>query len=152
MGGAKKLGLTVTLLSAILFLCMLLFGCTLPVPPPVPGPTPTPADAAVIDMAPADVPAAYDPFKARDFNCHLPIVAAQYTEASPKVEACLASPPLACLAGLLGAYDIASVTCLVRDLGAEANSAVLAGTASGNDEAVEANARVFINAEDMGFK
>ena len=147
MSCSKKVGLAFIVALATIFFCMMFSGCPLPVPPPVPGPTPLHADAA-----PSDVPSEPDPFRTRDFNCHLPIVAAQYTEASPKVAACLISPPLACLAGLLGAYDIASVACLVRDLGAEANSAVLAGTASGNDEAVAANARVFINAEDMGFQ
>ena len=111
-----------------------------------------PADASVLDAAPADVPVSSDPFKGQSFNCHLPIVAVQYTEASPKVEACLASPPLACLSGLLGAYDINTVDCLVRDLGFEANNSVLAGTASGNDGTVAANARIFINTEDLGFK
>ena len=151
MTTSKKIGLAFIVALATLFFCMMFSGCPHPVPPPVPGPTPQPTDAAVPDDTPADAPAT-DPFKGRDFDCHLPIVAAQYEEASPKVGGCLGSPPLACLAGLLGAYDIATVACLVRDLGAEANSAVLAGTASGNDGTVAANARLFINAEDLGFK
>ena len=151
MDTRKKMGPLLTIALAILFACMMFPGCPHPVPPPVPGPTPQPTDAAVPDDTPADAPAT-DPFKGRDFDCHLPMVAAQYTEASPKVGGCLGSPPLACLAGLLGAYDIASVACLVRDLGAEANSAVLAGTASGNDGTVATNARLFINTEDLGFQ
>ena len=151
MDTRKKMGPLLTIALAILFACMMFPGCPHPVPPPVPGPTPQPTDAAVPDDTPADAPAT-DPFKGRDFDCHLPIVAAQYEEASPKVGGCLGSPPLACLARLLGAYDIATVACLVRDLGAEAKSAVLAGTASGNDDAVAANARLFINAEDLGFQ
>ena len=151
MTTSKKIGLAFIVALATLFFCMMFSGCPHPVPPPVPGPTPPSADASVTDTAPADAPVT-DPFKGRDFDCHLPIVAAQYEEASPKVGGCLGSPPLACLAGLLGAYDIATVACLVRDLGAEAKSAVLAGTASGNDDAVAANARLFINAEDLGFQ
>jgi hypothetical protein len=151
MSRSKKIGLAVVVALATIFFCMMFSGCPHPVPPPVPGPTPQPTDAAVPDDTPADAPAT-DPFKGRDFDCHLPIVAAQYEEASPKVGGCLGSPPLACLAGLLGAYDIATVACLVRDLGFEANNAVLAGTASGNDGAVAANARVFINSEDLGFQ
>ena len=142
----KEMERLFTVALAILFFCMMFSGCH-PVPPPAPGPTPTTSDAAV-----PDAPAVSEPFKGRDFDCHLPIVTAQYTEASPKVGACLGSPPLACLAGLLGTYDIDTVACLVRDLGAEANSAALAGTASGNDGTVAANARIFINTEDLGFK
>jgi len=41
------------------------------------------------------------------------------------VEVCLTSSPLACLVGLLSTYDIDTVACLVRDLGFEANNAVL---------------------------
>jgi hypothetical protein len=146
MSTSKKIGLLFTITLAILFFCMMFSGCH-PVPPPIPGPTPTTVDAAV-----ADAPAVPDPFKGRDFDCHLPIVAAQYTEASPKVGSCLASPPLACLVGLLDAYDVDTVACLVRDLGFEANNAVLAGTASGNDGTVATNSRLFINAEDLGFQ
>ena len=149
---ARKMGLAFAVALATLFFFMMLSGCPHPTPPPVPWPTPLSADAAVTDAAPADTPVTSDPFTGKDFDCHLPVVAAQYEEASPKVEACLASPPLACLAGLLTTYDIDTVACLVRDLGAEANSAVLAGTASGNDGTVAANARLFINAEDLGFK
>jgi len=146
MNSSKKIGLLLAIALAILFFCMMFSGCH-PVPPPAPGPAPTTADAAV-----TDAPGVPDPFKGRDFDCHLPIVAAQYTEASPRVGACLASPPLSCLVGLLDAYDVDTVACLARDLGAEANNAVLAGTASGNDGSVAANARLFINSEDLGFQ
>ena len=152
MSSSKKIGIAFIVALAILFFCMMFSGCPQPIPPPVPGPTPIPADAAAADTAPADVPSSSDPFKGRDFDCHLPIVASQYTEASPRVRACLASPPLACLSGLLDAYDADTVACLVRDLGFEANNAVLAGTASGNDGTVAANARIFINSEDLGFQ
>ena len=148
---ARKIGLAFAVALASLFF-MMLSGCPHPVPPPVPGPTPPSADAAVADAAPSDTPVTFDPFKGKDFDCHLPVVAVQYAEASPKVGACLGSPPLACLAGLLPTYDIDTVACLVRDLGFEANNAVLAGTASGNDGAVAANARIFINSEDLGFQ
>ena len=152
MSSSKKIGIAFIVALAILFFCMMFSGCPQPIPPPVPGPTPIPADAAAADTAPADVPSSSDPFKGRDFDCHLPVVASQYTEASPKVGACLSSPPLACLSGLLSSYDPATVACLVRDLGAAADSAVLAGTASGNDGTVATNARLFINAEDLGFQ
>ena len=138
----RKIGLAFAVALATLFFFMMLSGCPYPVPPPVPGPTPPSADAPVTS----------DPFKGKDFDCHLPVVAAQYGVASPKGAACLGSPPLACLAGLLPTYDIDTVACLVRDLGFEANNAVLAGTASGNDSTVAANARVFINSEDLGFQ
>jgi hypothetical protein len=152
MGCSKKIGLAFSLFLSTLFSGMMLSGCPQPIPPPIPGPTPASADAGAIDTASSDVPVTSDPFKGKDFNCHLPIVAAQYTEASPKVEGCLGSTPLACLVKLLGSYDTATVACLVRDLGSEANNAVLAGTASGNDGTVAANARIFINTEDLGFQ
>ena len=152
MSCSKKIGLAFIIFLSALFFGMMISGCPQPIPPPVPGPTPIPADAAAADTAPADVPSSSDPFKGRDFDCHLPIVAAQYTEASPRVGACLASPPLACLSRLLDAYDADTLACLVRDLGFAANNAVLAGTASGNDGTVAANARIFINTEDLGFK
>ena len=120
-------------------------------PLPSPDPLPQPADAAVPDAAPADAPATADPFKGRDFDCHLPVVAAEYTEASPKVEGCLTSPPLACLVGLLSTYDIDTVACLVRDLGFEANNAVLAAS-PGADAPVASIVRIFINSEDLGFR
>ena len=148
----RETGLAFAVALAILLFFVMLGGCLHPAPPPVPGPTPAPADAGTVDTAPSDVPATSDPFKGRDFDCHLPVVASQYTEASPKVGACLSSPPLACLSGLLSSYDPATVACLVRDLGAAADSAVLAGTASGNDGTVATNARLFINAEDLGFQ
>ena len=152
MSSSKKVGLAFIIALVAIFFCMMFSGCPQPIPPPVPGPTPMPADASVLDAAPADVPVSSDPFKGQSFNCHLPIVAVQYTEASPKVEECLAFPPLACLVRIAGSYDISTVACLVRDLGFEANNAVLAGTASGNDGTVATNSRLFINAEDLGFQ
>ena len=152
MSSSKKIGIAFIVALAILFFCMMLSGCPQPIPPPIPGPTPASADAGAIDTASSDVPVTSDPFKGKDFDCHLPVVAVQYTEASPKVGACLDLPPLACLSGLLSSYDPATVACLVRDLGAEANSAVLAGTASGNDGTVATNSRIFINSEDLGFQ
>jgi hypothetical protein len=152
MNASKRVGQFFVIMLAIAFACMMFSGCPLPVPNPVPGPTPAPADAAVIDAAPADVPAVFDPFKDQAFDCHLAVVAAQYTEASPKVGDCLTAPPLACLVRLASSYDINTVACLVRDLGFAANNAVLAGTASGNDGTVAMNVRIFINAEDLGFK
>ena len=146
MSTGKKLGLFFAVLLAIIFACMMFSGCH-PVPPPVPGPSPTAADASI-----PDAPASPDPFKGMDFDCHLPIVAAQYTEASPKVGACLSSPPLACLEGLLPSYDVATVACLVRDLGAEVAAKVLGGTASADEAVLSSFANAFINGEDLGFK
>jgi hypothetical protein len=133
-------------LAALVFPLIFVSGCPLPLPP-VPTPSPGLVDAGATDASP---PA--DPFRGRILDCRLPVVAAQYAEASPRVGACLASPPPACLAGLLPSYAIDTVACLARDLGAAANSAVLAGTASGNDGTVAANARAFINIENLGFK
>jgi hypothetical protein len=140
---SKKIGLAFIVALATICFCMTFSGC--PFPPPVPGPPPASADSSVLDVPP-------DPFRGRNFNCHLPIVASQYMEASSKVKGCLDSPPLACLTGLLGSYAIDTVACLVRDLGFGANNAVLAGTATGNDGTIATNSRVFINAEDLGFQ
>ena len=141
---------SIALALTMIFLGMVLGGCLHPVPSPAPGPTPTSADAAAVDVPSADV--LPDPFKNQDFDCHLPIVAAQYTAASSSVGACLASPPLACLAGLIGAYDINTVACLARDLGFEANNALLAGADAGINNSVADNVRTFINAEHLGFQ
>ena len=146
-GKAEKIGLAFATALAILFFFAMLAGCPRPIPPPVPGPAPASADAAV-----TDAPATPDPFKGRDFDCHLPIVAAQYTVASPKVGACLSSSPLACLEGLLPSYDVATVACLVRDLGAEVAAKVLGGTASAGEAVLSSFANSFINGEDLGFK
>jgi hypothetical protein len=151
MSTSKKVGLLFVIMLATAFACMMFSGCPLPIPSPVPGPTPAPADAAIIDAAPADAPVIFDPFRNQIFNCHLPIVASQYAEASPKVEACLASPPLACLTDLLSAYDIDTVACLVRDLGFAANNAMLAA-GPGADAPVATTVRTFINLENLGFR
>jgi hypothetical protein len=151
MSTSKKVGLLFVIMLATAFACMMFSGCPLPIPSPVPGPTPAQADAAAIDAAPADVPVIFDPFKDQVFNCHLPIVAAQYAEASPSVEGCLADPPLACLVGLTSTYDINTVACLVRDLGFASNNAMLAA-GPGADAPVAATVRTFINSEDLGFQ
>ena len=153
MSISKKVGLFLVIVLATAFACMMFSGCPLPVPNPVPGPSPAPADAAAIDAAPADVPVIFDPFRDQTFNCHLAVVAAQYTEASPKVEDCLATeiPPLACLARLASSYDINTVACLVRDLGFAANNAMLAA-GPGADAPVASAVRTFINSEDLGFR
>ena len=147
---ARKIGLAFAVALASLFF-MMLSGCPHPVPPPVPGPTPPSADAAVADAAPSDTPVTSDPFKGKDFDCHLPVVAAQYGAALTKVAACLGSPPLACLAGLLPTYDIDTVACLVRDLGFAANNAMLAAGLEA-DATVASTVRTFINSEDLGFR
>jgi hypothetical protein len=151
MSTSKKVGLFFVIVLAIAFACMMFSGCQLPIPQPVPGPTPAPADAAALDAVPADVPAIYDPFKDQVFNCHLPVVAAQYEGAEPRVEDCLATPPLACLVKLTTAYDINTVACLVRDLGFAANNAMLAA-GPGADAPVASTVRSFINSEDLGFR
>ena len=151
-GKARKIGLAFATALAILFFVAMLAGCPHPIPPPVPGPVPSPADAGSVDTAPSDALATPDPFKGRDFDCHLPIVAAQYTVASPKVGACLSSSPLACLEGLLPSYDVATVACLVRDLGAEVAAKVLGGTASAGEAVLSSFANSFINGENLGFK
>lgn len=126
---------------SVVVLCVLLAGCPQPLPPPIPGPSPVSSDSGLPD-----------PFKNGRFDCHSPTVAAEYTAALSGVRDCLFAPPLACLVSLLPTYNISTVACLVRDLGAAANSAVLAGTASGTDGMVAADARVFINSEDLGFQ
>jgi hypothetical protein len=151
MSTSKKVGLFFIIVLATAFACMMFSGCPLPVPNPVPGPSPAPADAAAIDAAPADLPAIFDPFRDQTFNCHLAVVAAQYAEASPRVEGCLAAPPLACLARLASSYDINTVACLVRDLGFAANNAMLAA-GPGADAPVASTVRTFINSEDLGFR
>lgn len=142
---------SIALAITMILLGLVLGGCLHPVPPPVPGPTPTSPDAASPDVAPAD--AMPDPFKNQDFDCHLPIVASQYTAASPPVGRCLGTclMPLTCLERLIGTYDINTIACVARDLGSGAVSAALAGTDAGNG-VCSTTIQTFINAEHLGFQ
>ena len=124
----------------MLLICLICLDCSLPVPV---GPSPSPPDAA------KDAP---DLFYGKTFDCHAAVVTSQWTAAQNSVEACLAKPPVACLASLTEIFDINTVTCVVRELGMEATVMVNGGTATDIQKTVAANANAFITSEQLGYK
>jgi len=117
-----------------------------PLPSP---PGPVPADAASSADAPLPLPI----FDHKVFDCRQAVVVVEYQGAKPDIKRCLslAGAP-DCLVEQAGQYNPATVACLARDLGADANAAVLAGSASSVDVAVAASARDFINSQLLGYK
>ena len=117
--------------------------CTQPQPGPAPIPVP------VADASPVDAPVS-DIFTGKVFDCHgfdldvrndtLPIVAGCLKTAA--VVACLTTVQRA----------PALVACLVRDVGANANAAVLAGSTDPADEIVADQARGFISSHQVGYR
>ena len=102
---------------------------------------------------PAPVPTPTDRFTARIFDCHLPIVAVERESAQPDVTKCLVrGGATACLVDQAAQYNPATVTCLVRDIGANANAAVLAGSTDPNDELAADQARAFIVSHQLGYR
>lgn len=109
-------------------------------PAPIPTPVPT-----------VDAPSA-DPFAGKVFNCHAVPLPDRQAAYEP-VSTCLVSgfwPD--CLTDLLTSFAPNTLTCLVRDLGASANAAVLAGTATNTDATTAKNARAWILQEGFGYK
>lgn len=115
--------------------------------PPAPGPQPV-ADAAVLD-----VPLPLPLFDHKVFDCHQDAVKAVYQAAKPDVKKCLVQASASsCLVDLATQGDPATVACLARDLGADANAAVLAGSTDPGDAVAAAAARDFINSQVIGYR
>ena len=124
-----------------LLAALFLVGCPTPMPPPVPGPTTF------------DAPANSDIFYGKIFDCHAAIIASQREAAVSPVSTCLASSLNACLIDLVGtSYDIATVACVARDVGTDAIVAVNAGKATETEKKIAANAKVFIETENLGYR
>ena len=107
----------------------------------------TPVQPQPIPPGPADI------FQGATFNCHLPIVATERESAQPDVTNCLVGAGATdCLVGQAKQYNPATVACLTRDIGANANAAVLAGSKDPNDELVADQARNFIVQHQLGYR
>lgn len=117
-------------------------------------PTPTAADAGINDL-----------FTGVVFDCHLDIVKVERDGAKPDIARCLqiagteettienmARMASECLVNQAGQYNPATVACLSRDLGADANASVLAGSNIVVDKTMADNARAFINLHQLGYK
>ena len=119
--------------------------CTQPQPGPAPIPTPS-ADAA----PPADR------FTAKIFDCHLDVVAVERDSATSDVAYCLSGSSSAtvdaCVLTKLGQYNDATAACLIRDVGASANAAVLAGSVDQGNKVKADGARAWIVEHQPGYK
>jgi hypothetical protein len=112
---------------------------------PIPEPRPT-----VLDAGPGDL------FTGKVFNCHLEIVAVERSSAAMDVRRCLlgqgTTNPPACLVTQATLYKPDTVACVARDLGADASSALNAGTATLDDKTLSATVREWIRSEGMGYR
>lgn len=121
-------------LAAIALGVLFAAACPQPLPPPQP---PQPADV----------------FTGVLFDCHLPVVLAEREAVKPPVRACyLSAGPRACLVGLVGQFNVTSVACLARDVGASANADSVANPADATAKAIADAARTFITEEGMGYR
>ena len=136
-------------MKRLLVLAWLLAGCPGPQPIPVP-----PGPAPVADAAPADAPIA-DLFTSGIYDCHSPVIAAERDSATSQVSYCLAGPDSttvnACVLKL-GQYNSATVACLLRDLGADANAAFLIDNTDQGARVRADNARAWIIQHNLGYK
>jgi len=136
-------------MKRLLVLFCFLVGCPVPQPVPVPpGPQP------VADAARKDAPAS-DIFTAKIFDCHAGVVAVERESASSDVSYCLAGSTSASVDACilkLGQYNNATVACLIRDLGADANAAVLAGSSDTTARVWANNARAWIIEHAIGYR
>lgn len=136
------------LLIALLALAHFLSLSACPGPQPVPTPIGPVADASPVD-APLPIPA----FDHKVFDCRADVVKAEYQVAKPAIKTCLSSSSAPdCLAGKVGTYDAATVSCLARDLGADANAAMLVGSTDPADALAASAARIFINSQHLGYR
>lgn len=157
---ALALAITAAKLPSCLFLlaCLACTGCP-PTPVPVPPPGPSPivvsdaAQPAVDAYTPAADAAATNPaFTGKVFDCQTATVIKQRAQATAVVSACLLAPPANCLAGLIGNYDVNTVACVARDLGASAQMVTRAGTGTADDRVRAANVRNWVLAEKLGYR
>ena len=123
----------------LLLIALLATACT----HPIPGPTPVPTqDASAPDL-----------FAGKVFDCHLDIVRTERDAAMPDVKGCLVAITTAhCLVTLAVQYQQDTVACVARDLGANANAAVLAGHDVATNKPIADAARFWIQAEGLGYK
>ena len=134
-----------TIITCVLFgaLVGLAQNCTQPQPGPAPVPGP------VADASPVDAPVA-DIFTGKIFDCH-GLDLDMRNEAMPSVADCLKTAAVvSCL--VLIPQPLALIACLVRDVGANANAAVLAGSTDPADEIVADQARGFISSHQVGYR
>jgi hypothetical protein len=111
-------------------------GCATPTPVPDP-PGPTPADV----------------FAGAIVDCSAPEVVGEFAPAEPAVRACLVGEATsACLVEASASYRVDTIACVVRELGIEANMAVLGGRVGVDDSTVDAAARRWIDQEHLGYR
>jgi len=124
-----------------------------PIPPP-PGPGPA------LDAGPPDapLPPPLSLFDHQVFDCHQAAVLGAYPATSPEVARCLSLPASSeqqagdCLLAAAGTLGAAPVACLVRDLGADASAALLAGSTLASDSLAADAARSFILSNQLGYR
>ena len=132
-------------MKRLIILAWLLVGCPVPQPVPVPpGPQPVGVDAA------------RDNFTGKIFDCRASVVAVERESAAGDVNYCLAGSSSAavnaCVALKLGQYNSATVACLIRDLGADANAAFLMDKTDQGAQVRADGARAWINEHVVGYR
>ena len=84
------------------------------------------------------------------------MVAVERDSATSDVAYCLvgssSSAVDACVLSKLGQYNDATTACLIRDIGANSNAAVLAGSTDQSDKVRADGARQFILEHNLGYK
>jgi hypothetical protein len=139
-------------MKRLVVLAWLLVGCPVPQPVPVPpGPQPV-ADAA----RRADAPPPSDNFTGKIFDCHTSVVAVERESATGDVNYCLTGSSSAavnaCVTLKLGQYNSATVACLIRDLGADANAAFLIDKTDQGAQVRAAGARNWLIEHQVGYR
>ena len=137
-------------MKRLLILFCFLVGCPVPQPVPVPpGPQP------VADAARKDAPAS-DVYTGKVFDCHAGVVNVERDSATGDVRYCLAGTTSAsvdsCVLSKLGQYNNTTVACLIRDVGADANASVLAGSKDTTEQVWADNARQWILEHNLGYR
>jgi hypothetical protein len=110
-----------------------------------PAPKPTQLDAGVSDM-----------FSGKIINCALPVVKVERDSALGDIRGCLlksdAADVNACaVKQAVGNYSTATVACLIRDVGARANSAYLASEPDPSNKVVADASRAWIYSHAIGY-
>jgi len=127
--------------TRLLGLALTLAACASVSPVPTPG----------TDAGAADVPT--NIFTGQVFDCHQAVVANERGDASLGVSACLGQQDAtSCLVGLTATYQAATVACLARDLGADANAAALVNPDDTGRATVAGAARSFITSCRVDYR